>query len=101
MEDHVPDASSTPRFGCLVALVMFTALVGLVACSPGDSSPSRPPPLAGDLDSGVVGSSKGRTVHRPDCKWAKKITPGNLVRFKDEEVAVKKGYGPCRTCIAK
>ena len=101
MEDHVPDASATPRFGCLVALVMFMAVASLVACSPGDASPSRSPPVASDLDPGVVGSSKGKTYHRATCEWAQKVSPRNRLRFAGEEAAVKKGYGPCRTCITK
>jgi len=46
----------------------------------------------------VVGSSKGKTYHRPSCEWAMKIRHSNLIQFKDAEDAAKRGYAPCRTC---
>jgi hypothetical protein len=49
----------------------------------------------------LVGSSKGKTYHRPSCEWAQKIRPTNLIRFRDLQEATKKGYAPCRTCLPK
>ena len=99
MDERIPVSPSTPRFGCLVVLVLFAALAGLVACSP--DAPSRSPPVAASDDHCVVGSSKGKTYHRSSCEWARKVSPRNLVRFAGEEEAAKKGYGPCRTCFPK
>jgi len=45
-----------------------------------------------------VASRNSKVFHRPDCKWAKKIKPGNLVGFKSREEAVESGRRPCRNC---
>ena len=45
-----------------------------------------------------VASRNSKVFHRPDCKWVKKISPGNLVGFKSREEAVKSGRRPCRSC---
>lgn len=52
--------------------------------------------LAADFK--YVGSSKANKYHYPDCKWAKKISPKNLVTFKTAQEAVKAGYVPCKVC---
>lgn len=43
-------------------------------------------------------SKNSNKYHYPDCRWAKKIKPNNLVVFKSSEDAVKAGYIPCKIC---
>jgi len=44
-----------------------------------------------------VGSKNSKTYHKPDCKFAKKIKPENMVCYKtDSEV---KDLKPCSTCL--
>ncbi|MDP2906739.1 MAG: thermonuclease family protein [Nanoarchaeota archaeon] len=44
-----------------------------------------------------VGSKNSKTYHKPDCKFAKKIKPDNLVCYRaDLEI---KGLNPCSTCL--
>jgi methylphosphotriester-DNA--protein-cysteine methyltransferase len=45
-----------------------------------------------------VGSTNSNKYHYPDCKWAKKISPKNLVAFKTAEEALKAEYVPCKVC---
>lgn len=45
-----------------------------------------------------VGSKNSKTYHKPDCKWAKKIKPENIVCYKSEPEV--KGLNPCNTCVA-
>ncbi|AVX40773.1 micrococcal nuclease (plasmid) [Carboxydocella thermautotrophica] len=45
-----------------------------------------------------VGSIKSNKYHYPDCRWAKKILPGNLIKFDSPKDARKKGYEPCGVC---
>jgi len=45
-----------------------------------------------------VGSSQSNKYHLVDCKWAKKISPKNLVKFKTVAEAKKAGYVPCKVC---
>ncbi|MBL7100612.1 MAG: thermonuclease family protein [Nanoarchaeota archaeon] len=44
-----------------------------------------------------VKSKNSKTYHKPDCKWAKKIKPENLVCIKDESEI--KGLNPCKVCL--
>lgn len=44
------------------------------------------------------GSKNSNKYHYPDCKWAQKINPDNLVKFKTPEDAVKANYVPCKVC---
>ena len=45
-----------------------------------------------------VGSSQSNKYHIVDCKWAKKISGKNLVKFKTVAEAKKAGYVPCKVC---
>lgn len=48
------------------------------------------------VDCLYVGSKNSDIYHKPDCKWAKRIKPENLICFKSiEEV---KDLKPCNTC---
>jgi hypothetical protein len=45
-----------------------------------------------------VASKNSKVFHRPDCRWAKRIAPKNLVRYKTREEAVNDGKRPCKIC---
>ena len=45
-----------------------------------------------------VASKKSKVFHRPDCKWAERISPKNLIGFKSKEEAVQSGRRPCKSC---
>jgi len=45
-----------------------------------------------------VGSKNSDKYHDPDCQWAQKISPQNLVEFEDETEAEAAGYAPCKVC---
>ena len=36
--------------------------------------------------------------HRPECKWAAKISPKNLEVFETREAAIAAGHRPCKVC---
>ena len=54
--------------------------------------------LSLSADYKYVGSANSKKYHYPTCKWAKKITPKNMVTFKSAEEALKAGYVPCKVC---
>jgi methylphosphotriester-DNA--protein-cysteine methyltransferase len=54
--------------------------------------------LALAADYKYVGSAKSSKYHYPDCKWAQKIKPENLVTFKSAKEALAAGYVPCKVC---
>ena len=39
-----------------------------------------------------MGSSNSNKYHFPSCKWAQKINPENLVKFKSANEAQEVGY---------
>ncbi len=45
-----------------------------------------------------VASKNSKIFHKPDCAWAKRISPENLVGFATREQAVKAGKRPCKRC---
>jgi methylphosphotriester-DNA--protein-cysteine methyltransferase len=45
-----------------------------------------------------VGSAKSDKYHYPNCEWAQKINPANLVKFKSAKEAQEAGYVPCKIC---
>ncbi len=45
-----------------------------------------------------VGSAKSNKYHYPNCEWAQKINPDNLVKFKSAKEAQEAGYVPCKVC---
>lgn len=45
-----------------------------------------------------VASKKSDVFHYPDCVWAKKISPYNLIKFQTREDALNSGRRPCKVC---
>lgn len=53
---------------------------------------------AKDSEGYYVGNANSRKFHRPECKWAEKISPKNRVRFATRSEAVERGFQPCAVC---
>jgi len=45
-----------------------------------------------------VAYAQREVFHRPDCKWAKRVSPQNMVRFKTREDAMESRRRPCNFC---
>ncbi|UCG58066.1 MAG: hypothetical protein JSU70_00895 [Phycisphaerales bacterium] len=45
-----------------------------------------------------VASKNSAVFHKPDCRWAKRISAGNLVGYKSRGEATSSGKRPCKTC---
>lgn len=54
---------------------------------------------AGRQDCAFAGSKNSNKYHLPTCRYAKNISPKNLVCFLDENDAKSKGYLPDKNCI--
>jgi hypothetical protein len=50
-------------------------------------------------DCAFVGSKNSNKYHLPNCTFAKRIKPENVVCFKSVEDAAVKGYSPDKGCI--
>ncbi|MEW6574708.1 MAG: thermonuclease family protein [Bacillota bacterium] len=46
----------------------------------------------------VIGNSRSKKFHRPDCQWAAKISPKNKITFRSREEAISAGYVACKVC---
>lgn len=46
----------------------------------------------------LVASISSKKYHRPDCRYAQKIKPENLISFSGLEEARSEGYLPCKVC---
>jgi hypothetical protein len=56
------------------------------------------PPAAAEPAPQFVGSMTSNKAHRPDCKWAVKISPDKLITFPSLAAAREQGYMPCPVC---
>lgn len=45
-----------------------------------------------------VASRSSDVFHKPDCRWAKNISPANLVTYQNKDEAAKDGKRPCKWC---
>jgi hypothetical protein len=45
-----------------------------------------------------VASKNSKVFHRPDCSWAKRIKPENLIGYNSRDEAINAGKRPCRRC---
>jgi len=45
-----------------------------------------------------VASKNSKVFHRPDCPWAERIKPQNLVVYNSRQAALHSGKRPCKRC---
>jgi len=45
-----------------------------------------------------VASKNSKVFHKPDCRWAKRIKPENLVGYNSRDEAIEAGKRPCKFC---
>ena len=80
-------------------LLILSLSLLLASCS---DKPSPPPDastqISAESDYQFVGSVNSDVYHRPGCRYAERIQPENLVKFKDAEAADRRGYRPCKVC---
>jgi len=60
--------------------------------------PSRLPGIQAVAESKYVASKNSEVFHKPQCRWAKKISPKNLVGYNSTDEATKTGKRPCKLC---
>ena len=62
------------------------------------ASEMKPSPTVAEPAPKFVGSMTSNKAHYPDCKWAAKINPKNLITFTSMAAAQEQGYIPCPVC---
>jgi len=45
-----------------------------------------------------VASKNSKVFHKPECSWAKRISPKNLVTYSTRDKAIEAGKRPCKFC---
>lgn len=50
------------------------------------------------IEYSYVASKNSQVFHKPGCRWAKNIKPGNLVGYDSRDAAIKAGRRPCKSC---
>ncbi len=45
-----------------------------------------------------VASKNSKVFHKPECRWATRIMPENLVGYSSKDEAIKAGKRPCKQC---
>lgn len=46
-----------------------------------------------------IANSRTGEIHYPDCEWVDQMSNKNKVPFDDLELAIKRGYNGCKTCL--
>ena len=75
-----------------LALAALLVASGLAGCSDQRADNTRQIKVA------YVASAIREPFHKPDCRWALKISPANLRTFKTREEAIEAGHRPCKVC---
>ncbi len=75
--------------------IQSSPTLSLQGSSISDDTPTRLEPVASQEYWGSVRSDK---FHYPSCRWAQRISPGNLVVFHSRQEAFSAGYVPCKVC---
>lgn len=88
-------------------LILFAAaaLLPLGVAGGGAGAAPRPLLLASAAGPGAqpppapfIGNKGSRKIHRSECVWGQKISPGKRKFFMDYREAVAEGYVPCSGC---
>ncbi|MBW2590675.1 MAG: hypothetical protein JRD71_08165 [Deltaproteobacteria bacterium] len=45
-----------------------------------------------------IGNKRSHKFHRPECRWAKKMSSTNKIFFQSRQEAISQGYAPCKVC---
>jgi hypothetical protein len=59
---------------------------------------TKPPSKPTTAEYKYVASKNSKVFHKPDCRWAKRIKPTNLLTFGTRGMAIEAGKRPCKQC---
>src|SRR5205814_2016688 len=69
------------------------------AASPSPSAPPSPPASPSlPVKAALVGNTRTKKFHKPDCEWAQKTSAANKKTFGSRDDAIHDGYEPCKAC---
>jgi micrococcal nuclease len=82
----------------LIQIALATLLVagGFLSCTEKTTDQTSAKPAQSMV--AYVASAIREPFHRPDCRWAQRISPANLQTFATREEAIKAGHRPCKVC---
>jgi hypothetical protein len=79
-----------------LALAVLLAASGLSGCT--ERTTEQAPTQPAQHAVAYVASVRREPFHRPDCRWAQRISPANLQTFSTRDEAIKAGHRPCKVC---
>jgi hypothetical protein len=71
---------------------------GTLSSSPVGQAAAISPPGEVEVEGKYVGSKTSNKYHYPTCKWVRRISPGNMIKFKSAAEAQAHHYVPCPVC---
>jgi len=74
------------------------ARTGSVVSLTAQKEPAKPARSAAVAKYKYVASKNSKVFHKPECHWAKRIKPENLVGYSSRDEAIKAGKRPCKIC---
>lgn len=93
--DKAPEALSTSVLTQVEAFIgAYQAAIRLRPRG-GDAEATADNPV---VQHSFVASKNSAVFHRPQCRWARKISERNLVGYKTRQEAIEAGKRPCKTC---
>jgi hypothetical protein len=60
--------------------------------------PAKPDAKPAMAEHKYIASKNSKVFHKPDCRWAKRIKPANLVGYNSRNEAIEAGKRPCKVC---
>jgi len=71
---------------------MWSTLADLTPAAPEETESANP------IERKYIASRNSEVFHLPSCKWAKRISEGNMIYFTTYQEAIDSGRRPCRVC---
>jgi hypothetical protein len=65
---------------------------------PDSNKVDKKPQASAVSAAGFVTSKTSDVFHKPDCRWAQKISADNLVKYESRNEAIEAGKRPCKWC---
>ena len=83
---------------CIIAVIMLL-VIGRVFWPSSKSSIGTSINRTEVAEYTYVASVLREPFHSPNCRWAQKINPENLIGFKTRQEALDSGRRPCKVCL--
>ena len=91
--------NKTHKMRCSKCKVLGKVAISSLEISEPKTKPEpkpKPKPIAVRYE--AFRRNKNMVFHRSTCKWLDNARTGQTIKFKEREIAISKGFSPCRNC---